>query len=111
MAGYLDKGVVRGLRYTGTAGVRVAFTGSGIHVRNQGQMISQNGVSARARRCYQELIRFVDLHGYVPSYAELSEALGCSTSTVSRYLDQLQEAGLIERRSRQARSIVIRLEG
>jgi DNA-binding MarR family transcriptional regulator len=69
----------------------------------------RDGVKPRAWRLYQELIRFVDLHGYVPSYAELGSALGCSTSTVSRYLDQLQEAGLIERRSRRARSIVIKL--
>ena len=63
----------------------------------------------RALRCYEELIRFLDAHGFVPSYAELSERLGCSPSTVGRYLDQLQVAGLIVRKSRRARSIVIKV--
>ena len=71
--------------------------------------VQSDGVSARVWRCYKELVRFVDLHGYVPSYAELSGLCNCSISTVSRYLDQLQAAGLIERRSRQARSIVIQV--
>jgi DeoR/GlpR family transcriptional regulator of sugar metabolism len=68
-------------------------------------------ISLRAWRCYKELVRFVDLHGYIPSYVELSRACGCSRSTVRRYLDQLQEAGLIERKTRQARSIVIKVAG
>jgi DNA-binding IclR family transcriptional regulator len=59
-------------------------------------------------RCYRELLRYVDQHGYVPSYAELGEALGCSASTVGRYLAALQKAGLVSRRSRRARSIVIK---
>jgi DNA-binding IclR family transcriptional regulator len=66
-------------------------------------------VGAPAWRCYQELLRFVDLNGVAPSYAELRGILGCSVSTVSRYLDTLQQHGLISRRARRARSIVIKV--
>ena len=66
-------------------------------------------VSKRARRCYQELISFVEVHGYVPSYAELGQRLKVAPSTVGRYLDELQRAGLVERNGRRPRSVVIKV--
>ena len=67
-------------------------------------------VGERAYRCYRELISFVEVHGYVPSYVELGQRLGRAPSTVGRYLDRLEAEGLIERAGRQARSIVIRVD-
>jgi DNA-binding MarR family transcriptional regulator len=67
-------------------------------------------VGERAYRCYRELISFVEVHGYVPSYAELGQRLGRAPSTVGRYLDALEEEGLIERVGRQARSLVIKVQ-
>ena len=66
-------------------------------------------VGERPYRCYMELTRFVDQHGYVPSYAELASTLGVAPATVGRYLLKLQKAGVIERRKNRARSIVIKL--
>jgi DNA-binding MarR family transcriptional regulator len=67
-------------------------------------------VGERAYRCYQELISFVEVHGYVPSYEELGQRLGKAPSTVGRYLDKLEAEGLIKRAGRQARSIVIKVD-
>ena len=72
---------------------------------------SSDSVGARAYRCYKELISFVDVHGFVPSYAELGERLGCAPSTVGRYLEELEEAGLVQRPGRRARSIIIKVVG
>ena len=66
-------------------------------------------VGERPYRCYQELIKFVDLHGYVPSYVELGGRLGVAPATVGRYLQRLEQAGVIERCKGRARSIVIKL--
>ena len=66
-------------------------------------------VGKRAYRCYQELVSFVEVHGYVPSYAELGQRLRVAPSTVGRYLDELEAYGLIERHGRRARSIVIKV--
>ena len=63
----------------------------------------------RTERVYQELINWVDRYGYVPSYEEIGQRVGCSASTVMRHLDTLQKAGLIERRRGQSRSITIRV--
>jgi DNA-binding MarR family transcriptional regulator len=66
-------------------------------------------VGERAYRCYRELISFVEVHGYVPSYAELGERLKVAPSTVGRYLDALEREGLVQRHGRQARSVVIKV--
>lgn len=66
-------------------------------------------VGERAYRCYRELISFVDQYGIPPSYAELGARLGRAPSTVGRYLDKLEAEGLIERRGRRARSIVVKV--
>ena len=66
-------------------------------------------VGHKAYRCYQELISFVEVHGYVPSYAELGQRLRVAPSTVGRYLDELEREGLIERNGRRARSVVIKV--
>ena len=63
----------------------------------------------RPYRCYLELISFVEVHGFVPSYAELGERMGRSPSTIGRYLDALESVGVIERRGRRARSIIIKV--
>lgn len=68
------------------------------------------GLSERSQRVYRELVRFVDVHGYVPSYVELGWAVGCTPSTIARHLGKLAAAGLIHRpRKGRARSIVIRM--
>ena len=66
-------------------------------------------ISVKAQRCYNELILYVDLHGYAPSLAELGRLVGRAPSTVSRYLEELEAFGLIERKQRSARAIVIKL--
>jgi DNA-binding MarR family transcriptional regulator len=68
-------------------------------------------VGERAYRCYRELISFVEVRGYVPSYSELGERLGVAPSTVGRYLDALEAEGLVERVGRQARSLIIKVDG
>jgi len=67
------------------------------------------GISVKAWRCYAELVFYVDRYGYAPSLAELGRLMGRSASTVSRYLDELVAEGLIERKQRSARAIVIKL--
>jgi len=64
----------------------------------------------RAYRCYRELISFVEVHGYVPSLAELGLRVGRAPSTVARYLDRLEEVGLVERKGRRARGIIIKVD-
>ena len=71
---------------------------------------SASRVGERAYRCYQELIAFIDEHGYVPSYEELGERIGRAPSTVSRYLARLEAEGLVTRVGRRARSVVVKLE-
>jgi DNA-binding MarR family transcriptional regulator len=66
-------------------------------------------VGERPWRCYCELKSFVEAHGFVPSYAELGQRIGRAPSTVGRYLDALEAEGLIERRGRKARSIIIKV--
>jgi len=75
----------------------------------QAEQSLRQKVGERPYRCYMELTRFVDQHGYVPSYAELASTLGVAPATVGRYLFKLQKAGVIERRKNRARSIVIKL--
>jgi len=66
-------------------------------------------VGERPYRCYMELTRFVDQHGYVPSYAELASTLGVAPATVGRYLWKLEQAGVIQRKKNRARSIIIKM--
>lgn len=64
----------------------------------------------RTYRVYSELISFVEVHGYVPSYAELGDRIGCAPSTIMRHLQKLERAELIVRsRKGRARSIVIKV--
>lgn len=66
-------------------------------------------LGARTYRVYKELISFVEVHGFVPSYQELGERVGCAPSTIMRHLQKLERAELIERRRGRTRSIVIRV--
>lgn len=66
-------------------------------------------VGPKAYRCYRELINFIDHFGYVPSYKELSERLGCAPSTVGRYLRKLEAEGVVQRAGRRARSLIVKV--
>jgi DNA-binding MarR family transcriptional regulator len=63
----------------------------------------------RTYRVYYELISFVEVNGFVPSYAELGERVGCAPSTIMRHLQKLERADLVERRRGRTRSIVIKV--
>jgi len=61
------------------------------------------------RRVYRELIRFVDLHGYVPSVRELAAECQRAPSVVHVHLRNLESKGLVRRISGTARALVIKV--
>ena len=57
-----------------------------------------------------EIVEFIQIytncHGYAPSVREIGKAVGlASTSSVQNYLIQLQEAGVLTKKSSSARTI------
>jgi len=65
-----------------------------------------NDLNQSAQVLYEYMRRFIKQYGYAPSYREMRDGLGWeSVSTVSRYLKQLIDAGLIEQAYATARSI------
>lgn len=59
-------------------------------------------------RMYQEIARFIDAHGYAPSFRDLARACGyASVNTVKHHLEMMRAKGFIDYQDRIARSIVL----
>lgn len=64
------------------------------------------GLGERPKKILDFLIKYQEKHGYPPSIREIGNHINVeSTSLVDYYLNQLQEAGFIERGGRISRSI------
>lgn len=64
------------------------------------------GLGERPRKILEFLVSYQEKHGYPPSIREIGNHINVeSTSLVDYYLNQLQEAGFIERSGRISRSI------
>ncbi len=70
-------------------------------------------ITRRQREVYDFLQRFVDEHGYSPSFEEICAGLGLSSlATVHKHLTNLQQKGLIKRDYNRSRSIdVVKIRG
>ncbi len=63
-------------------------------------------ITRRQREVYDFLQRFVDEHGYSPSYQEIGDGLGLSSlATVHKHVTNLEEKGLLKRDYNRSRSI------
>src|SRR5271165_2812536 len=63
-------------------------------------------VTLRQKQVYDFLAKFVDEHGYSPSFEEIAEGLGLSSlSTVHKHISNLEEKGLLKRDYNRSRSI------
>ncbi len=63
-------------------------------------------ITRRQREVYDFLQRFVEEHGYSPSFEEICAGLGLSSlATVHKHLTNLQQKGLIKRDYNRSRSI------
>jgi repressor LexA len=63
-------------------------------------------ITRRQREVYDFLQRFVDEHGYSPSYQEIGEGLGLSSlATVHKHITNLEQKGLLKRDYNRSRSI------
>jgi repressor LexA len=63
-------------------------------------------ITRRQREVYDFLLRFVEEHGYSPSFEEICAGLGLSSlATVHKHLTNLQQKGLIKRDYNRSRSI------
>jgi repressor LexA len=70
-------------------------------------------ITRRQREVYDFLQRFVEEHGYSPSYEEIGEGLGLSSpATVHKHISNLEQKGLLTRKYNQSRSIdVVKMRG
>jgi len=65
-------------------------------------------ITRRQREVYDFLERFINEHGYSPSFEEIGEGLGLSSlATVHKHLTNLEEKGLVKRDYNRSRSIDI----
>ena len=63
-------------------------------------------LTRRQKQVYDFLARFVDEHGYSPSFEEIGEGLGLSTlATVHKHVSNLEQKGLLKRDYNRSRSI------
>jgi repressor LexA len=63
-------------------------------------------LTRRQRQVYDFLVRFVDEHGYSPSFEEIGEGLGLSSlATVHKHVSNLESKGLLKRDYNRSRSI------
>ena len=63
-------------------------------------------ITRRQREVYDFLQRFVEEHGYSPSFEEIGEGLGLSSlATVHKHVSNLEEKGLLKRDYNRSRSI------
>jgi repressor LexA len=70
-------------------------------------------ITRRQREVYDFLERFINEHGYSPSFEEIGEGLGLSSlATVHKHLTNLEEKGLVKRDYNRSRSIdVVKMRG
>src|SRR6516225_10104436 len=63
-------------------------------------------ITRRQREVYDFLERFINEHGYSPSFEEIGEGLGLSSlATVHKHLTNLEKKGLVKRDYNRSRSI------
>jgi repressor LexA len=63
-------------------------------------------ITRRQKEVYDFLQRFIDEHGYSPSFEEIGAGLGLSSlATVHKHLNNLQDKGLLKRGYNRSRSI------
>jgi len=63
-------------------------------------------ITRRQKEVYDFLQRFIEQHGYSPSFEEIGAGLGLSSlATVHKHLNNLQEKGLLKRDYNRSRSI------
>jgi len=63
-------------------------------------------ITRRQKEVYDFLQRFIEEHGYSPSFEEIGAGLGLSSpATVHKHLNNLQEKGLLKRAYNRSRSI------
>ena len=63
-------------------------------------------LTRRQKQVYDFLARFVDEHGYSPSFEEIGDGLGLSSlATVHKHISNLEEKGLLKRDYNRSRSI------
>ena len=63
-------------------------------------------ITRRQKQVYDFLARFVEEHGYSPSFEEIGEGLGLSSlATVHKHISNLEEKGLLKRDYNRSRSI------
>src|SRR6266496_3676790 len=63
-------------------------------------------LTKRQRQVYDFIARFVQSHGYSPSFAEIGDGLGLnSLATVHKHISNLETKGLLKRGYNRSRSI------
>jgi len=63
-------------------------------------------LTRRQKQVYDFLARFVEEHGYSPSFEEIGEGLGLSSlATVHKHISNLEQKGLLKRDYNRSRSI------
>src|SRR5262252_10419094 len=63
-------------------------------------------LTRRQKQVYDFLARFVQEHGYSPSFEEIGEGLGLSSlATVHKHISNLESKGLLKRDYNRSRSI------
>src|SRR5271157_1988815 len=74
---------------------------------------SAMAITRRQREVYDFLERFINEHGYSPSFEEIGEGLGLSSlATVHKHLSNLEEKGLVKRDYNRSRSIdIVKIRG
>ena len=70
-------------------------------------------VTKRQHEVYEFLQRFIEKHGYSPSYQEIGEGLGLSSpATVHKHITNLVQKGMLRRDYNRSRSIdVLKMRG
>lgn len=65
-------------------------------------------LTARQNDCWVFLAKYIEEHGYAPSFEEMAEALNvASKSNIHRLLDALEERGFIRRLRHRSRAIEV----
>ena len=65
-------------------------------------------LTRRQKQVLDYIVKFIDRHGYSPSFEELAEGLDItSVATVHKHLETLQKKGFIRRGYNQSRSLEV----
>ena len=69
----------------------------------------KSGITKRQHDCLTFICEYIRLHGCSPTYKEISEGIGCkTTSNVNRLLVQLKKRGHVDFWPARARSVYVR---